>query len=532
MHPTQHRGTVVSADGVVASAHPLVSLIGATVLRDGGTAVDAALAMAAMSFVVLPGQCGPGGDAFAVVYDASTRQYRSIQGSGAGPTGGDADFFARRGLGAVPLAGPLAVAVPGELACIAALHADGATRPIEELWRPAIEAARRGVAITAKTVGDIREQRAALAADDEAARVFLPGGAPPSVGSRFAQPDLAATLDRLARDPADFYHGGLAQRCVAALRAADAPYDGVEWSATRAVVEPTVAIRYRDLTVHTASPPSPGYMLLAQAGVLDGVLGDKGWLATDAVDWMAQAATGAFADRLALVGSDSPAWRDLLDPAVLLRRRVEIATAVPGESVRVQIGPGDTTSCVAVDRHGNAVSFIHSLGLTFGSGVLVPGTGVLLNNRLGRGSYLRPGHPNEVAPGRKPMHTLLAWIAAGPDGAPAVVANTPGGDGQVQWNMQLLSHVADHQLNPQQAVEAPRFTVFPGSDAHAIGAPPQLICESRFDAQTLAGLADRGHTVRTVAPYGAGGGAQMIVCAGGVLSGGSDPRQDGCALSA
>jgi gamma-glutamyltranspeptidase/glutathione hydrolase len=162
--------------------------------------------------------------------------------------------------------------------------------------------------------------------------------------------------------------------------------------------------------------------------------------------------------------------------------------------------------------------------------VTVPGTGVLLNNRLGRGAYLFPGHPNEVRPGRRPMHTLVAWMAADAGGALVALGSTPGGDGQVQWNMQLLSHLVDHRLDPQQAVAAPRFTVFPGSDADVIGSLAQLRCEPSLGDATLAALAQRGHNVVVTPPLGAGGNAQVICCdhVRGSLAGGADPRQAGC----
>ncbi len=533
MPPNHARGQVLAADGLVASAHPAVSLAGASVLQCGGTAIDAALAMAAMGFVVLPGQCGVGGDAFAVCYDARRRVYTSVAGSGVGPDGADPAFFSARGLTAVPLTGPLAVAVPGAVACLAALHQVGATRPLEELWWPAIQAADRGVAVGARTVAELVARHGALAADDAAAQVFLPGGRLPVPGERLAQPALATTLRRLAADPADIYPGELAERCLRTLRAGGAPFSGAEWAATRAVVEPAISAAYRGRTIYTGTPPSPGYMLLAQAGVLDPVLGELPWLGAEAVHWLAEAAARAFDDRFAAVGSDGAAWRDQLDAHALRRRREDIAHARPRSRMPVvPSGTGDTTSCVAVDRYGNAVSFIHSLGLTFGARLMVPGTGVLLNNRLGRGAYLIDGHPNEVRPGRKPMHTLLAWMAAGPDGAPYLVGNTPGGDGQVQWNMQLLSHLLDHELDPQQAVQAPRFTVFPGSDAAVLSASPALVCESSLGADTLDDLRSRGYPVTAVAPLAAGGCAQLIKRdpATGALAGGSDPRQEGCAL--
>lgn len=187
---------------------------------------------------------------------------------------------------------------------------------------------------------------------------------------------------------------------------------------------------------------------------------------------------------------------------------------------------------VAVDAEGRAVSLIHSLAFTFGSRVTVPGTGVILNNRLGRGAYLVPGHPGEVRPRRRPLHTLNAWIVTDAAGRLAHVGNTPGGDGQVQWNTQLLSHLLDHAADPQTAVDAPRFAVHPGSDADVIGQPEELRCESRLGPRVLDALRARGHDVRETGPW-AGGGSAMVVSVDhgrGCLLGGADSRQDGVAL--
>ncbi len=192
---------------------------------------------------------------------------------------------------------------------------------------------------------------------------------------------------------------------------------------------------------------------------------------------------------------------------------------------------GDTTSTVAVDSAGRAVSFIHSLAFTFGAKFTVPGTGVVLNNRLGRGAYLRSGHPNEVAPRKKPLHTLNAWIVTDAAGDLLHVGNTPGGDGQVQWNMQLLSHLLDHGLDPAEAVSAPRFTVFPGSDADVLGADPELRVEETLAAPVRDELAATGHHVVVQPAFGGGGSAQIISRDDrGILSGAADPRQEGIAL--
>ena len=198
---------------------------------------------------------------------------------------------------------------------------------------------------------------------------------------------------------------------------------------------------------------------------------------------------------------------------------------------RVDVRAGDTTSTVAVDAEGRAVSFIHSLAFTFGAKFTVPGTGVVLNNRLGRGAYLLPGHPNEVAPRRKPLHTLNAWIVTDQAGAVRHVGNTPGGDGQVQWNMQLLSHLLDHGLDPAEAVSAPRFTVFPGSDADVLGAAPELRVEETLAESVRDELSAAGHRVTVQQAWGAGGSAQIISRdERGILSGAADPRQEGVTL--
>lgn len=515
---------------MVASSQRDVSAIGAEVLADGGSAADAALAMAAMSFVHLPGQCGVGGDAFAVWFDAGTGRYHSVGGSGVGPEGADVGFYRAAGLDAIPVDGPLSVAVPGGVAAMSALHRAAGTRPLSVLWAPAVAVARDGITMSAKTHADIVANRDKLAGDATAVGVFMPDGQVPEIGAVCRQRDLADTLDLIAREPREFYRGVLAEQCLRTLQAAGAPFSGTDWAATDAPVCGTVAGSYQRQRVHQCLPPSPGFMMLQQAAVLDGVLAELGWLSTGSVHWLAEAARHAFADRVATVGSDTDSWRELLSPTRAAATRASIAANFR-EPTRLPVGAGDTTSFVAVDAQGNAVSFIHSLAYTFGSGVMVPGTGIMLNDRLGRGAYFDEQHPNGLRPGRKPMHTLNAWIVADRRGRPAYVGNTPGGDGQVQWNMQLLSHLLDHRLDPQRAVDAPRFSIFPGSDADTVDAAPQLRVESRLDSGVVDELRALGHNVIVQGPWEGGGSAQVIACApDGELVGGSDSRFEGVAL--
>lgn len=523
------RPATLATGGMVASSHPLASQAGARVLADGGNAVDAALAMAAVTWLTLPGQCGIGGDAFAVVREPDGSVW-TVNGSGYGPDGGTPDFYRDRDLSAIPLDGALAVAVPGAPAALATLHERGATIPLADLWEPAARIAERGLPCSAKTRADVQAALQAIRADAGLASVYTAAGAAPRVGDRLPQRDLAQTIRTLARNPGSFYSGDLAERCVAAVTDSGAPFTGDEWQACAVVpAEASLTGTYADAIVHQTPLPTPGWMVLQQAALCDGELDPERWLGTSAIDRMARAAAISFEDRLRWCSSENDGAERALAPANISAGRARLTEREPTGAFSVS--DGDTTSLVAVDGEGRAVSFIHSLAFTFGSKLTVPGTGIVLNNRLGRGAYLIDGHPNEVSPRRKPLHTLNAWIVTGTDGRLMHAGNTPGGDGQVQWNMQLLSHLLDYGLDPQQAVEAPRFTVFPGSDADTLGKAPELRIEARVPDDVRRSLENKGHRLRVLDAYGAEGSAQIISFdERGVLHGGSDPRQEGVAL--
>jgi gamma-glutamyltranspeptidase / glutathione hydrolase len=524
------RPPALSSGGMVSSSHPAASFTGARVLAEGGNAIDATLAMAAVTWLTLPGQCGIGGDAFAIVREPDGRVW-TVNGSGFGPDGGTADFYRARGLSIIPLDGPLAVAVPGAPAALAAMHSHGATTALDELWEPAARLAENGLPCSAKTAGDVRQALDGIRTDVGLAATFAGRSSAADVGDRLRQPDLARTIRQLAHDPRGFYHGELAERAITALTAGGAPFSGDEWVASASVEpEPAITERYGGTTVHQTPLPSAGWMVLQQAALCDGVVGPMSWLGAEAIDWMARAARLAFRDRFELCGSDNNGAQDVLAPSRIQSQRDQLASSVSDPSA-FSVLPGDTTSTVAVDADGRAVSFIHSLALTFGAKFSIPGTGVVLNNRLGRGAYLLSGHPNEVTPRRRPLHTLNAWIVTDDLNELLHVGNTPGGDGQVQWNMQLLSHLVDHGLGPHEAVSAPRFTVFPGSDAHVIGEPDELRLEATTSESIRDELRARGHHVVVQPPYGADGSAQIISRdERGILSGAADPRQEGVAI--
>ena len=215
------------------------------------------------------------------------------------------------------------------------------------------------------------------------------------------------------------------------------------------------------------------------------------------------------------------------------RRRAEIdlGGARHPEGALAPEHDGDTSYFAVVDAEGNAVSFIHSLSAAFGSGVVAGDTGITLNNRAGRGFSLDPNHPNVIAPGKRTMHTLNAFLVC-QDEQPWLVGGTPGGDQQTQWSTQVITSIVDHGLSPQEAVEAPRWFSFPGTDPVNLGLPAVVRLEERVPEATRRELAARGHVVETLGEWSGGGAVQLIQVdrERGVLRGGSDPRPGGVAL--
>ncbi|HET9017522.1 MAG TPA: gamma-glutamyltransferase, partial [Thermomicrobiaceae bacterium] len=284
--------------------------------------------------------------------------------------------------------------------------------------------------------------------------------------------------------------------------------------------------------------PTQGHIMLEELNILANAdVAALGAESADAIHLMAETKKLAYADRLAYSGD--PRYVSVPLDAILsadfARERFEtIDMAHARDQVDAGLIPeraGDTTYLCAVDGDGNAVSFIHSLSAAFGSNVVAGNTGILLNNRAGRGFELVPGHPNVIAPGKRTMHTLNCYMVL-EDGRPRWVGGTPGGDGQPQWNMQVLVNLIDFGLNEQQAIEAPRWTSFPGTDPAGRPNDFELRLEERVPASVIDELRARGHRVRVQGPWAGGGAAQVIGIdqATGVLAGGSDPRTEGLAL--
>lgn len=535
----QGRSAVLAQRGMVVTDHPLASAAGLAVLEQDGNAIDAAVCVSAVLGVVLPMMNGVGGDTFATYYDAGTGRVTTLLGSGAAPKAATPAWFAAHGHTGMPLRGMLSPSVPGAVDAMAvALARWGSGRfTLDRLLAPAIHYAESGFPLSERVASWFAESEDLLRRHPSSARIYLPDGRAPRVGDILVQRDLARSLRTIAADgPRALYEGPLADRIAAYMRGHGGLMTREDLAAHRSEIADPVAAPYRDLVVHTTPPPSQGFVLLEMLNILAGDdLGALPWGSADAVHLAVEAKKLAFADRLAYVGDPrfvaNPLDR-LLDPAYARGRRAAldprraIDAAAPGA---LPEAAGDTTAFAVADRHGDVVSWITSISSAFGCGEVVDGTGILLNNRAGRGFSLVPGHPNLIAPGKRTMHTLMAFIATR-GGRPALAWATRGGDAQAQWDFQVLMNLTAYRLNVQDAVERPRWFSFPSTDPETVGAPFELRMEAGFPAETYEELRRRGHRVITPRPGIGGVQAIEVDAERGVYAGGSDPRADGCAI--
>lgn len=533
------RSAVIARRGMIACGHPLASAAGLRVLTSGGNAVDAAVAAAGVLGVVQPMMSGLGGDTFMLVYRAGERRVHAINSSGIAPYAATAEWFTSRGHRKMPLRGMLAPSVPGAVdGMVTALERWGSGRfTLEQLLEPAIGYAESGFPVAPRVAFWIRRAADVISQYPSTAKVFLPQGHPPGTGDLLVMKDLARSLRAVASGGREvFYRGDLGRRLAAYCREHGGLLTEREFAEHSCDVYEPISTTYRGLTVLTATPPSQGVIVLEMLNILEGFAPDQlRWGTAGAVHLMVEAKKLAVADRLAYLGDprfvDNPL--DVLlskDYAARRGRAIEPRRAqveVPAGSLPEKVG--DTTYFCVVDGEGNAVSYVSSLSASFGCGEIVEGTGILLNNRAGRGFVLDDGHPNCIAPGKRTMHTLMPFMALRA-GSPYLVWGTPGGDGQPQWSTQVFCTIVDGGFGVQEAIETPRWFSFPATDPANLPGPFELRMESGFPPETPGELESRGHAIREMGEMESGGGCQAILIQDGVYSGGSDPRVDGCAI--
>lgn len=529
--PPMMRPDVMGRDGAVVSDHVLASAAGAAVLRRGGNAVDAAITMAGVLAVVRPHMNGVGGDNFLLIREARSGSVYALNGSGAAGSRATPELFRERGLRSIPESGVLSVSVPGAVrAWEDALRRFG-TITLQEALAPAIDYAERGFPVSTRLSLDIAEAARKVAADSSLARTFLVDGKAPAAGTLLVQRDLAATLRALAGGGADvLYTGALAQRIAAFMERESGLVTAADLARHRSKWQDPISTTYAGKTVLAFPPNSQGLAFLELLNIAE--LATPPGAARNGAEYihaLSEASGLAYADRDRFLADPdfSPVPVDRLVSKAHARElaaRIRPDTVVAGrgdQTGAVRDGNGDTIYLSVVDRDGNAVSMIQSLYASFGSGRMVPGTGIVLHNR-GALFELEDGHPNVVAPGKRPFHTLSPAMALNGDGSLAMTFGTPGGDGQPQTLLQVINNVLHHGMTAQQAVEAARWRRYTGG---------RLGVEPGIDASVVAALERRGHAVRVQEPSAEFGGAQMIVrLASGALMTGADPRREAYAI--
>jgi gamma-glutamyltranspeptidase/glutathione hydrolase len=528
------RSLVATTRGIVAASSPLAAQAGAQMLARGGHAVDAAIAANAVLGVVEPYMNGMGGDLFAMVYDAGRDALHGLNASGSAPAGLSPDLLQRRGIGTMPETGIHSVTVPGAVGGWAALQARFGRLPLADVLAPAVFYAEDGfpvAPVVAEGWGALEE---AVAGDPGAAATYLPGGAAPVAGTIFRNPDVARSLRLVAEHGRDaFYRGPIGDAIVSfsqaqggTLTAADLASFEPEW------VEP-ISTTYRGWTVYELPPNTQGIAALMMLDLMEPApLARYGLHSVDALHTMIEAKKLAYADMLRWVGD--PRFASLPVPALLAKERAaRRAQAIDMQRAAARVEPdrlaglttgagGDTIYLSAIDRDGNIVSLIQSVFHGFGSGLVAPGTGFALQNR-GALFTLEPGHPNALAPGKRPLHTIIPGFMRKDD--VRIGFGIMGGFNQAQAHAQFVANVVDFGLNIQQALEAGRFTkpTFDGLDVSV---------EATIPEDSRRGLAARGHELMVIPPrtHVFGYGQAVMSNGTGAHFGASEPRHDGAAI--
>ncbi len=521
------RPTTWATNGVVCSPHYLASQAGLRVLQEGGNAVDAAIATNATLNSVYPHQCHVGGDMFAMVYDPRDGSMTGLNASGYAATGQTAEFMRERGHEEMPERGALTVTVPGVVGGWSALQERFGTRDLSTLLEPAISYARDGAPMSAKFATYLQSMRPRLEEYEGVRNTFLSLNA--GVGQPLRQPGLAATLERIGNEGRDaFYTGSVADEIVSTLNAGGSPMTLDDLGRFQPEWVTPISTSYRGYDLFELPPNTQGATALLMANIVEG------WPTTEfghttgaGVHAWVETKLRAFAERDALIAdprfASFPSDR-FLDKQAAKRHRDEIDLERTA-GLRTPNDEGDTVYLCCVDRDGMAVSMIQSLYLGFGSFVMAEKSGVVLHNR-GRGFVVQDGHPNVIEPGKRPYHTLIPAMLLR-DGKPEIVFGTMGADAQAQVQLQLLLGLIDFGLDPQTAIETPRWVSGAGEDG-----APWLRVEPRMGEETIADLRRRGHNVVVGEAWDSATGHAHCIAINreaGAFGGASDPRSDGLA---
>ncbi len=519
--PYGSRRSPVFAENVVAASQPLAAQAGLAMLARGGNAADAALATAIALTVLEPTGNGIGSDAFALVWDGAA--LHGLNASGRSPAAWSPDRFPD----GVPFRGWESVTVPGAPSAWAAMSEKFGRLPFADLFAPAIGYAERGYLVS-PAIGSLWGRGAQeLKAQPGFAEAFMPGGRAPAIGERFACPAMAATLAEIAETRAEsFYRGRLAARIAAFAAEHGAAMTEADLAAHRADWVAPISAGFDDVSLHEIPPNGQGIVACMALGILSHT-------AIRDLDPDAPRALHLQIEAIKLALRDAEAWvadpehmtgataEDLLAPGYLAERAALIDPERAQDFASGAPKHGGTVYLCAADAEGMMVSFIQSNYAGFGSGVVVPGTGISLQNR-GAGFTTREGHPNRVGPSKRPFHTIIpGFLMKG--GAPLAAFGVMGGPMQAQGHVQMTLRMELWGQDPQTAADAPRWRAVSGLDVAVEAALPEA---------SRAALAAMGHRLSVEQPdlaFGFGGAQIIRRLDGGGYVAGSDPRKDGCA---
>jgi len=519
------RSTAHGANGMAATSHPSATLAAIDILRAGGNAVDAAIAAAAVLAVVEPQATGIGGDCFCVYAPKGDMANAiAVNGSGKAPGKATVEYFQNQGIDAIGLTTAHAVSVPGAIDAWTRLAAEYGTLGLGKILAAAIDFADQGYVVAPRIHTDWAAHVDKLLLTESATAKMLIDGRAPNPGEVMKNPWLADTLRAIAENGRDgFYAGPVADDIVTYLQSLGGLHTLDDFAAQDSEILKPITSTYRDYAVSTVPPSNPGLTTLMILNILEGFdLGSYAPMSVERLHLMAEATRLAYNAREANVGDPNFVDVDVeklisKEFAEEMRNQIKLDQVMDLDFIATPAHP-DTVYLSVVDKDRNAMSFINSVFYSFGSGLVTPNTGIVLQNR-GAGFHIEEGHPNCIEPGKRPLHTITPGMLS-KDGRAVMSYGVMGGQYQPVGQTQVVTNVVDYDMDAQEAIDLPRSFWFEGTYELEKGIP---------DA-TKAGLEALGHTTGPIDPPHGGGQAIKIDWDTGTLEGGSDPRKDGIAL--
>src|SRR5712671_4477752 len=518
------RSTVHAQNAMVATSHPLAALTAIEVLRSGGSAADAAVAACALLGVIEPQSTGIGGDCFALIQPRGEGKIVAYNGSGRAPMAATPEWYLEHNIKAIPLTSPHSVTIPGAVDAWTVILRDHGKFGLDSLLQPAIKAAEEGYVVAPRIAFDWHNHFEKLKKGTNTGRYLLPHGKPAVAGDVIRQPELGQTLRAIAKDGRDaFYKGPIAEDMVETLRGIGGLHTMDDFAAHTTETTVPIGTLYKGHDVWQCPPNGPGITMLVMLNVLSHFdLTKYPPMSIERFHLEAEAARTAYLMREQDIGD--PAYVDVDIKRILSKefaegyaKKIKMDRLLELPKVSPPINPS-TVYISVIDKDRNVCSFINSIAHSFGSAVVSNNTGVLLQNR-GAGFRVQPGHPNCIAPGKRPLHTIIPSLTT-VNGRAKMSFGVMGGQYQPVGQTRVLTNMLDYGLDVQEAIDQPRGLHYEGIYQLEDGVPAEIV----------EGLQKIGHkTTSIVGPLG-GGQAIWIDWDKGTLTGGSEPRKDGCAL--